>query len=96
MSRWVGRSDDLVQCLEIRRAVFIEEQGVSVEDEMDGQDSKALHFLARDNTVPVGTARILILDEIGKIGRVCVLAPYRGRGHANALMGACLSHLKAD
>ena len=32
MSRWVGRSDDLVQCLEIRRAVFIEEQGVSVED----------------------------------------------------------------
>ena len=96
MSRWVGRSDDFVQCLEIRRAVFIEEQGVSVEDEVDGQDSKALHFLARDNTVPVGTARILILDEIGKIGRVCVLAPYRGRGHAKALMGACLSHLKAD
>ena len=24
---------------------------------------------------------------IGKIGRVCVLAPYRGRGHAKALMG---------
>ena len=85
MTRWVGRSDDLIQCLEIRRAVFIEEQGVSVEDEVDGQDSKALHFLLRDNTVPVGTARILILDEIGKIGRVCVLAPYRGRGHAKAL-----------
>jgi predicted GNAT family N-acyltransferase len=67
MSRWVGRSDDLVQCLEIRRAVFIEEQGVSVEDEVDGQDSKALHFLVWDNTVPVGTARILILDEIGKL-----------------------------
>ena len=66
MSRWVGRSDDLVQCLEIRRAVFIEEQGVSVEDEVDGQDSKALHFLVWDNTVPVGTARILILDEIPK------------------------------
>ena len=50
MTRWVGRSDDLIQCLEIRRAVFIEEQGVSVEDEVDGKDSKALHFLLRDNT----------------------------------------------
>ena len=46
--------------------------------------------------IPVGTARILTLGEIGKIGRVCVLAPYRGRGYAKALMGACLSHLKAD
>ena len=66
MTQWVGRSDDLIQCLEIRRAVFIEEQGVSVEDEVDGQDSKALHFLLRVNTVPVGTSRILILDEIPK------------------------------
>jgi hypothetical protein len=44
MTRWVGRSDDLIQCLEIRRAVFIEEQGVSVEDEVDGKILKRCIF----------------------------------------------------
>lgn len=68
----------------IRRAVFIEEQGVPESLEIDGRDPACLHVLAwAAEGGPVGTARLL---PEGKIGRVAVLAPWRGRGVGSALV----------
>ncbi len=58
----------------IRNAVFIVEQGISVEIEIDGRDYDALHALAYFNGVAVGTGRIL---EDGHIGRIAVLKEHR-------------------
>ena len=71
---------DYAPCLAVRRQVFVEEQGISEADEVDGRDPKAIHLLATDQGKPVGAARILISGEIGKIGRICVVSEKRGSG----------------
>lgn len=69
----------------VRLTVFVAEQGVPPEIELDERDAFCLHLLATDGKQPVGTGRI-DLDANGKIGRVAVLAGYRGRGVGTALM----------
>lgn len=92
----IALPDDLDACLLLRRKVFIEEQGVPEADEFDEYDARAVHFLVRDGDVPVGTARILVLEPIGKIGRVCVLASHRGSGFGAALILAALDWLRTQ
>jgi ElaA protein len=84
---------DIATCQRIRRVVFIEEQGVSTEEEVDGLDDSAIHLLAFDGVMPVGTARLLVKGEVGKIGRVCVLPAARGTGLGAALIRAALAEL---
>lgn len=90
----IAATDDLGTCLALRHAVFVEEQGVSPVDEQDGRDRQAHHILAHLEDRPVGTARLLLIGETGKIGRVCVLPEARGRGLGAALVEACVAHLR--
>jgi predicted GNAT family N-acyltransferase len=62
----------------IRRAVFIEEQGIPEADEWDAADPASLHVLAGASKCDaVGTGR---LEPTGKLGRVAVLPQCRGSG----------------
>jgi len=61
----------------IRRAVFIDEQRMAESDEWDDDDAASVHVLARLNRDPVGTGR---LNPAGKIGRIAVIAGFRGHG----------------
>lgn len=90
MSVSITLTDDLDTCLALRRVVFVEEQNVSVQDEIDGLDPSCLHLLAFEGETPVGTARILIEGDLAKIGRVCLLKPYRGTGLGAALIRAAV------
>ncbi len=85
---------DIAACRQLRRTVFIEEQGVSEADEVDDLDDEAIHLLATQNGTPIGSARLLIQGHIGKIGRVCVLAEGRGTGLGAALMQAAVAELR--
>lgn len=85
---------DLATCRHLRRVVFIEEQGVSEADEVDDLDGEAIHLLAYLNEVPIGTARLLLMGKVGKIGRVCVLPEARGTGLGAALILAALEELR--
>lgn len=69
---------------ELREAVFVIEQSVPRELEIDGRDPACRHVLARgpDGT-PVGTGRLL---PDGHIGRMAVAAEWRGRGVGRALL----------
>jgi len=65
----------------VRRDVFIEEQGVSEAEEMDGRDAQAIHIVVTDGTDPVATARVRFVDGTTvKIERVAVCEPHRGEG----------------
>lgn len=86
---------DIAICQRLRRIVFIEEQGVSEADEVDGLDHAAIHLLAMDADLPVGTARLLVKGSVGKIGRVCVLREARGTGLGAALIRAALAEFRA-
>ncbi|TJZ92698.1 GNAT family N-acetyltransferase [Paracoccus gahaiensis] len=91
----IEETRDLAACHALRRTVFIDEQGVSEAEEMDDQDGAAIHLLAREGDRAVGTARLLVKDRTGKIGRVCVLADHRGQGLGAALIRAALDVLRA-
>jgi ElaA protein len=90
----ISETRDIALCRTLRRIVFIDEQGVSEADELDGQDDEAIHLLARLDGQPVGTARLLIAGSTGKIGRVCVLAQARRQGLGAALIRKAVQVLK--
>ena len=79
---------ELSMCLRIRHEVFVEEQQVPAELELDEHDATALHFIVLDGARPVATARVLLKNEgrTAKIGRVAVLKHARGAGIGKFLM----------
>ena len=72
---------DMERAWAIRRRVFIEEQNVPEEIEMDDDDSHALHALAILDGVAIGCGRMLEHDSAEvKIGRMAVLQEFRKTG----------------
>ena len=70
----------------VREAVFVREQGVPLELELDAQDPDCLHVLARDaDGRPIGTGR---LTPAHTLGRMAVLPQWRGRGVGAAMLAA--------
>lgn len=90
----IAPTRDIATCRALRRRVFIEEQGVSEADELDDLDDQAIHLLATQDGTPLGSARLLVLGETGKIGRVCVLPQARGTGLGAALMRAAIAEFR--
>ncbi len=83
-----ARPDELALCFEVRRRVFIDEQGVTEEIEIDGLDPECAQFLAFDGDQPVGTARLRQVEGAAKAERVAVLESRRRAGTGRALMDA--------
>lgn len=89
----IEKPDTLVQEVDFREAlaairkvrftVFVDEQKVPAEIEMDEWDERSRHVLALRNGEPVGTGRLL---PDGHIGRVAVLKECRGTGVGQAIM----------
>ena len=99
----IETAEQLAEAIEVRRAVFIEEQRVPEDEEIDdydadpaspGMSERVVHVLGRLDGQPVATARLL-LDHGGEpphgyphIGRVAVLAALRGRRYGVQIMEA--------
>lgn len=81
--------------LELRQEVFVVEQGVPVEEEIDSHDPAATHFVAIHEGEVVGTLRIVFMPEHAKIGRVAVRRAHRGQGIARQMMNAAMEHCRA-
>lgn len=64
---------------DIRKEVFVKEQGVSEEEEWDEHDQTAIHFIGYNEDQPVAASRLRFLDEYGKLERICVLKEARGK-----------------
>ena len=93
--KWLfGNKDDLTDAHAIRRSVFIEEQGISEEEEYDDTDVSCIHLVIYEDGIPVSTGRIMVTDDDYVLGRVATLKSHRGRGIATglmqSLMGACV------
>ena len=87
------------QAVALRMAVFVDEQRVPADMEVDEHDPYAVHFVAVEAEKVVGTLRIVELEKAqgpaAKIGRVAVAAPLRGRGIGRQLMEAAIRHAAA-
>jgi predicted GNAT family N-acyltransferase len=90
-THWTKHASELA---EIRRRVFVEEQGVPIALELDALDQAARHLLAfADRVRPVGTVRLL---DDGHIGRMAVLPAWRGQGIGTSLLRHAIQMAKAD
>jgi predicted GNAT family N-acyltransferase len=70
----------------LRFAVFVDEQGVPAELEVDEHDATATHLVAvRDGRV-VGTCRLVPDGDALRLGRLVVARDARGRGVATRLL----------
>jgi predicted GNAT family N-acyltransferase len=88
--RVVETDAELNACIDLRRSVFVDEQGVPEDRELDGLDGSSTHLLAWDG-YPVGTARLREYDtddgeRVLKIERVAVEEARRGEGIGRDLM----------
>ncbi|PYZ97777.1 GNAT family N-acetyltransferase [Alteribacter lacisalsi] len=73
----------------VRRVVFVDEQHVPEEEEIDEFEADAIHFVAYDEKngkKPAGAGRLRIIDDIGKVERICVLKEYRTQGLGEKIM----------
>ncbi len=89
--------EDLAHAIAIRRCVFIGEQGVTEDEEIDGLDGQCRHYLAWLGDEAVATARVRTLDGgRAKIERMAVLAPHRRRGVGAKLMARIIDDARTE
>ena len=75
----------------IRFAVFVEEQGVPREIELDEMDAACIHAIAYLDEKAVGTGRLL---PDGHIGRMAVLKKWRGHGIGSRILNALVEQAR--
>lgn len=76
---WLKGFEDIDHALAIRTKVFIHEQGVDPEIEMDELDQQAEHLVVYDDDQPVATGRLIKDKENYLMGRIAVLKEFRGQ-----------------
>ena len=83
----VASDRELKAAFEVRMQVFVEEQGISEELELDDFDQEALHMVVKDGERVIGTARVLFLvANQAKIERMAVLKPFRRKGIGSGII----------
>jgi predicted GNAT family N-acyltransferase len=91
------------QAWALRRRVFIQEQHVPEEIELDADDARAVHALALEGAGPesperaerpVGCGRMLAQGDYVKIGRMAVLAERRGTGVGRRVLEFLIEHAR--
>jgi predicted GNAT family N-acyltransferase len=74
------------EAMELRRTVFVDEQGVTLEADRDGRDDEAVHLVAVTDGRVVGTLRLLAAGEVSRLGRMVVTPDLRGAGIGSRLL----------
>ncbi|WHY68394.1 GNAT family N-acetyltransferase [Neobacillus sp. SuZ13] len=82
----VENQKELEDAYFIRKTVFVEEQAVPLEEEIDAYENDAKHFIMYHEGSPVGAGRFRFVDGYGKVERICVLKEARKTGAGKAIM----------
>lgn len=90
----VSSEKELQDAFTVRKAVFVHEQHVPVEEEIDEYDKTAVHFVLYEGETPAGAGRFRVVDGIGKVERICVLKEKRKSGSGKAIMDKIESYAK--
>ena len=78
----------------VRHTVFVNEQNVPADLEIDEHEKDAIHFVGYDQNTPVAAGRFRVIDNRAKVERICVLHHYRGTGLGYLLMSAIETRAK--
>lgn len=87
----ITTKEELQEAFKIRELVFVVEQEVDAAEEYDEFEDSSVHFLAKIEGAPVGTARWRFTANGVKMERFAVLKDARGQGVGQALVAAVLA-----
>jgi predicted GNAT family N-acyltransferase len=90
----VTTPEEMKRCFEIRTEVFVGEQNVPADLEIDGQDDAARHFAVKADGEIIATCRVRLMGSAAKIERVAVLKDFRSKGVGRVLMKYLLTELR--
>lgn len=82
----VSNDQELKDAFSVRNRVFIKEQNVPAEEEIDHEEANSTHFVLYENNEPIGAGRFRIVDGYGKVERICVLKEFRKSGAGKTIM----------
>ncbi len=93
--RPVYRREERVAALAVRREVFVDEQGIAEEEEYDGLDETAVHYVVTDGDRVIATARVRFPSATAaKVERMAVLKQYRRQGVGTRILTFILDDLR--
>jgi len=93
----IGNASEI--CLladELRHRVFIEEQGVPLDEVFDEKSESAVHVVLLEGDTPAATARIVREGDAWRIGLVAVDKCMRGKGLGEKIMLAAMDYIVAQ
>lgn len=77
-TRWSFGRENFESVRALRRACFVDEQGVAPDEEFDAFDGISAHLFVEDESgAPIAAGRIFPDGDITRVGRICVAPPYR-------------------
>ena len=83
----VETEEELEAAIGVRFRVFVGEQSIPAEEELDEDDALATHAIAIHGGAVIGTGRVLCRDDHARIGRMAVDLEWRRRGIGGRLLG---------
>jgi predicted GNAT family N-acyltransferase len=84
--RRVRGDEEMAALLELRHAVFCDEQGVPEREELDGRDREGMHLVAVAGEQVLATCRLLFVGPTVQFSRLAVRTSARRQGIASALL----------
>ena len=84
------------QIVDLRLRVYVDEQGVPLDEELDALDSTAIHWAALEGETLVGTARLVLGPDRAKFGRLAVERTWRRRGLGSRLLRAAVARARTE
>jgi predicted GNAT family N-acyltransferase len=79
--------EDILKVMVVRGIVFVEEQQVAYDDEIDEYESETWHFLGELDGEPMAAGRLRqVPDGPMKVERVAVRAAWRGKGYGKEVV----------
>ncbi|MBM7553998.1 GNAT family N-acetyltransferase [Thalassobacillus pellis] len=92
----VETDEELQHAYRVRRVVFVDEQQVPEDLELDEHDETALHFVGYENKEPAAAARLRFVDDYGKLERICVLKELRGKSYGRQMIEAMEDRIRKE
>lgn len=77
---------DLEAAIGVRFRVFVDEQSIPAEEELDEDDAIATHAIALAGGRAIGAGRVVVRDGVARIGRMAVDRSHRRRGIGGLLL----------
>lgn len=79
---------------QVRRIVFVDEQLVPENLELDEHDERAIHFVGYENDEPIAAARLRFEEKHGKLERICVKKEFRGKSLGKQIIYSMEEYIK--